>query len=329
MPEGITAAAAKDRARRQLAAALAGGFNPKQEAERRLASALEEYIKWRRANGRAAVHKQEASAKRLVASLSDVELAAVVPFAIERFKRDRQAAGAGPATVNRDLAVLRHFFTMAGKWGWCPKAQVLVVREAPLLKEPPGRVRHLSLEEAGRLMTALERRPRMRRIVLAALLTGMREGEIIGLRREAVDLAAGEITLTRTKSNRVRRIPIADALVPVLKEALGASRSGYVFESRKGEPYSENGLRSSWDGVRTDAELEDFHFHDLRHSAATTLRRRGAGLDVIAKILGHTSLAMTQRYAHVGEDLVRTAMASLPSPFGPTMATPPALTVVK
>jgi integrase len=329
LPEGLKAAEAKERARKQLAAALAGGFNPRQEAARRLAAALDEYIKWRKANGRAAVEKQQKSAERLVASLGDAELAAVSPFAVERFKRDRQAAGAGPATVNRDLAVLRHFYSLAAKWGWVPKAHAIAIHEVPPLKEPPGRVRYLAPEEEGRLMAAVAKNTPMRRVILAALLTGMRQGELLTLRREAVDLAASEITLVRTKNNRVRRIPIAEALAPVLKEAMEASRTGYVFESRLGEPYTENGLRSAWAGIRERAKLQDFHFHDLRHSCATALRRRGAGLDVIQRILGHSSLAMVMRYAHVGEDLVRDAISSLPAPVARPLPAAPGLSLVK
>lgn len=329
LPEGTTTLAAKDRARKHLSAAMAGGWNPRQEQERRLKAALAEYIQWRRDNGKAAVEKQEASAARLVTCLGDVELSAVTPFGVERFKRDRQAGGAGPATVNRDLAVLRHFFGLAARWGWVSKAHAVTVREMKLLKEPPGRTRYLTGEEEGRLMAALEKRPRMRRIVLAAILTGMREGEIIGLRREAVDLSAAEITLTKTKNNRVRRLPIGEVLHAVLKDALAASRGGFVFESRLGQPYAETGLRSGWKRVREAAKLGDVHFHDLRHSFATTLRRRGAGLDVIAKILGHSSLAMTQRYAHVEQHLVREAMANLPAPVAHSYPTAPALSLVK
>jgi integrase len=178
-------------------------------------------------------------------------------------------------------------------------------------------------------MAALEKSPRMRRIVLAALLTGMRQGEIISLRREQVDLKAREITLTKTKSNKVRRIPIAGALVPVLEEALAASRTGVVFESRNGEAFTEDGVRNSWDRVRTRAGLEDFRFHDLRHSCATALRRRGAGLDVIQKILGHSSLAMVMRYAHLNEDMVRAAMADLPAPVASPLPQPNSIHLVK
>ncbi len=120
----------------------------------------------------------------------------------------------------------------------------------------------------------------------------MRQAELLGLRAEAVDLNAGLITLIKTKNNRIRRLPIAEALAPVLKEAMAASRSGFLFESRNGTPYTKDGLKSSWQAAREAAGLDDFHFHDLRRSCATTLRRRGAGLDMIQRILGHSSLAM-------------------------------------
>ncbi len=312
LAEGVPAAAAKTRAREIVGLALAGGWKPKQRDDRGLKAALKEYVGWRKTNGRAAVKQSEAAAARLVDSLGDICLDEVSPFAVERYKRERREGGAAPATVNRDLALLRHFYRLAATWGWVSKAHAAELREVASLKEPPGRVRYLTADEEARLMAALERRPHLRRLVLAALLTGMRQGEILGLRREAVDLTAQEITLTRTKTNRVRRVPIADALLPAVQEALDASRSGYVFESRRGEPYTRNGLRSAWECARAAAKLEDFHFHDLRHSAATTLRRLGAGLDVIQRLLGHSTIAMTTRYAHVGDDAVREAVGRFP-----------------
>src|SRR5687768_10584290 len=107
LPAGTTGVAAKERARRVLSAALAGGFNPKQEQERRLKAALEEYMAWRKSNGRADLEVSQGACNLFMSSLGDVELSSVSAFAVERFKRDRQAAGAGPATVNRALAVLR------------------------------------------------------------------------------------------------------------------------------------------------------------------------------------------------------------------------------
>src|SRR5262245_17472742 len=116
--------------------------------------------------------------------------------------------------------------------------------------------------------------------MLACALASVRSasGEIVRLRAEAVDLAAGEITLTRTTSNRVWRIPIAEALRPTLQAAVAASTSGYVVESRRGQPYTKTGLRTSWERVRAAAGLADFRFHHLGHSCATALRHRGAGL---------------------------------------------------
>ena len=148
LPEGTKAPAAKFRAENVLSDALRGEL--RQEQGRRLKAAMGEYIKWRRSNGRADVDRQEDAADRLVASLGDIDLASISPFAVEKFKRDRQTDGAGPATVNRDLAVLRHFFTMAARWGWVTREQsVALHEEVPLLKEPPGR-RSLSVGRRGK-----------------------------------------------------------------------------------------------------------------------------------------------------------------------------------
>ncbi len=328
MPAGATLAAAKEDARLLLNSALAGTYHPNRDGHPRLRAALDDYLAWRAANKRAAVDASERQAGYLVKVLGDVDLVTLRAEDVERYK-SRRIAVVKPATVNRELALFKHFVRWTCQRGWLDEGQAERLHHVPLLKEPPGRVRYLSPDEEGRLMAAAVTTPRMQRIILAALLTGMRQGEIIGLRREAVDLAAGEITLIKTKSNRVRRLPIAAALMGTLEKALAASQSGFVFESRRGEPYTETGLRTSWERVRERAGLEDFHFHDLRHSCATALRRRGAGLDVIAKILGHSSLAMVTRYAHVGDELMRSAIAALPPIVAAPLPHTPKLRLVK
>lgn len=311
LPTGITAAAAKEHARKLMSAALAGGYERHRDPGRRLAAAFKEYVGWRRTNGRVAVEKQEASTVRLVASIGDVALDQVSPFAVEKFKRDRAAGGAGPATVNRDLAVLRHFYGLAARWGWVSKAQAASIREVRSLKEPPGRVRYLSDDEEEKLLAKLK--PHVRRLVAFTVLTGLRMGEVRQLRKSAVDLGARVITLVKTKSNRVRHVPLNDAAVEILREAMHG-RGEYVFTSRKGTPYSERGLRSTFASACARAKVEGVRVHDLRHTFATRIRRAGAGIDVIAKLLGHSSLAMATRYTHLEERTLRAAVDALPAP---------------
>jgi integrase len=319
LPAGLSAAAAKQRARALLDAALAGGFEPRATAGRRLHAALDEYVAWCEVNREASVVRRKAICARLRAGIPDMPLREVTALHAERFKKERLATGVAPATVNRDLEVLSHFFSMTARWGWLDEAATRALRAVTHLKEPPGRVRYLTNEEEKRLLGALP--VRARRIVVAALLSGMRQGELLGLQKSAVDLAAAVVTLTRTKSNKVRRIPVNDGLAAVLREAMNDSDGSLVFVTRAGSPYTADGVRSIFRRAVRKAGIVDFRFHDLRHTMATRLRQNGVGIDAIADLLGHSTLAMTRRYAHLGSETLKAAMATLPPPaLGPASA---------
>jgi integrase len=325
-PDGMTAAAAKRRARELLDGALAGGFDPKREDPKRLDEALDEYEKWAETNRPRTARDRKSLAKVLRAALGDVRLDELSPFHVERLKRDRVASGAAPATANRAVAMLKHLCGLAAEWGWMPESTARAIRGVKLLREPPGRVRYLTDEETTKLLAAVP--ASIRPIVVAALLSGMRLGEVVGLRRDAVDLKARVITLTRTKSNRVRRVPVNDALAAVLWDAMreraptrGARKGAkptappeLVFTSSLGRPYTMRGVSAMFRRAVPKAGIRDLRFHDLRHDFATRLRRGGVGIDAIAALLGHASLAMAQRYAHIGMETLREAVAALAAP---------------
>jgi integrase len=312
LPPGATLAAAKERARRLLNGALAGTYRPSDDDRPRLRAALDDYLTWRKTNQRAGADASKRQAGYLVATLGDVQLSAIHPEDVERYKAGR-IAKVKAATVNRELALFKHFTRRACQRGWLDEAQAERIRRVPLLKEPPGRTRSLSADEETRLMSALARAVELRAVVEAALLTGMRQGELLGLRVEQVNLAGREIVLTKTKANRSRRIPIAEALVAELESCLERSRTGDVFENRRGQPFTRHALHAAFRRAVARAKLRDLRFHDLRHSCATALRRAGADLDVIRRILGHSTLAMTLRYAHVSDELMRAAVGALPA----------------
>jgi integrase len=337
LPVGLTAVAAKERARRILAAALAGGFEPKRARPKRLSEAFADYTKWCEANLPRAAKRRVAICARLLAGIGDRPLGEVAPFHVERFKRDRlrnklrggrpNADGrkpeppgteAAPGTVNRDLEVLSHAFGLFQAWGTVSTEQARAVQAVPHLREPPGRVRYLTTDEEGRLLANVS--PGIRPIVLAGLLTGMRQGELVTLTRDAVDLPAGMLTLTTTKANRIRRVYINAALAEILRQAMARSTCSYVFTNGQGKPYTSDGVRTLFRRAVDKAGLEDFRFHDLRHTTATRLRRGGAGLDLVADVLGHATLTMARRYAHLGSADLRAAMDSLPAPAKPAAA---------
>ena len=159
--------------------------------------------------------------KILRAGFGDIKLDDISPFHVERFKRARAADEAQPATINRAIAQLKHLLGLAASWDWMMPEKARAVRGVKLLKEDAGRVRYLRDDEEERLFAEVPKG--IKPLVLTALMSGMRLGEIVSLRKDAVDVQARLITLTRTKSGRVRRLPINDALATVLEQAMAAS----------------------------------------------------------------------------------------------------------
>lgn len=298
MPLGTPARAAEERAKAVLAAALTGTLAKRgTEVPMTLKGAFDDY---RRLCGTGNPKQKARHCRELLASFGDVPLEDVSELAIAGFKRDRGAKRA-PATVNRELQTLRHFFTCAVEWGWTdtrPKIR--------LLKEAPGRVRWLSDAERTKLYAELP--ARFKRVVLAAALCGQRLGNVIALTRDRVDLQHRTLSIPKTKSGKRHDVPISDALAVVVKEALADrdARAGegeaptHVFLSRFKRPYTSSGVSGLFRKVCERAGVTNFRFHDLRHDFATRVRRAGHGLDVVQELLGHSSPVMTARYAHIG-----------------------------
>ena len=164
-----------------------------------------------------------------------------------------------------------------------------------LLKEPPGRLRYLTLEELTRLLDTCA--PHLKPIVVMAVHTGMRRREILSLRWSDVDLRQRIMTLTKTKNNERRILPINAQLAEVLRSIPRHVESPYVFCDRDGRPYEriDNGFRRAC----KRAGIGDCRFHDLRHTFASHLVMRGANLWSVQELLGHKTGKMTVRYTHL------------------------------
>lgn len=218
-----------------------------------------------------------------------------------------------PATVVRYLAVLGHLFTVAAnEWRWI-EANPLVRVTKP--KEPRGRVRYLSEDETGphgetipgeltRLMQACRESasPDLYPALVLALSTGARAQEILGLRWPQVDFSRRVATLFDTKNGDIRPLPLAGLALELLKERSRVRRldTDLVFPGRgRGAACRPVFLRNAFLLALKRAEIEDFRWHDLRHSAASYLAMNGASLAEIAEILGHKTLEMVKRYAHL------------------------------
>jgi len=138
----------------------------------------------------------------------------------------------------------------------------------------------------------------------------MRQGEILGLAWERVDFARGVLRLEQTKSGRRREIPMNQAVYDALSALQGPKTEGPVFRKRDGGG-KWGSIRTAFEGACREAKIDDFRFHDLRHTCAIWLVMKGRSLKEVQEILGHREFTMTLRYAHLSPDRLRDAVATL------------------
>jgi integrase len=244
-----------------------------------------------------------------------------IPSTNKQPKSDSPPRYRSPATINRYLAALSHMLNVAvEEWGWLEDSPM---RKVSSFTEPRGRVRFLSDDttdphgetiegERSRLLKACQEssNPYLYPVVVLALSTGMRQGEIMGLAWDDVDLHQGRITLHETKNGERRVVPLVGKALDLLKEHAKVRRIGtpLLFPGKvkthlPGEvaTYKPIDLRTPWETALKAAGIEEFRFHDLRHSTASYLAMNGASLAEIAEVLGHKTLQMVKRYAHLSE----------------------------
>jgi integrase len=175
-----------------------------------------------------------------------------------------------------------------------------------------GRERYLAPEEVTRLYAVLERwrsrQPDSVDIVVLALLTGARRGELLGMRWVDVDLTTGIWTKPHptTKQRQVHRTPLSQDAVTVLRRRRNEHTDDFVFRDRGVKTHS-NRFENHWREIRAEAGLTDVRFHDLRHSFASHLAGAGLSLPTIGRMLGHSKPQTTQRYAHLADEPLRAA----------------------
>lgn len=245
--------------------------------------------------------------------LGDHRLSQITSKDIDDYKESRLTK-IQPATVNRELSVLRHLLNLAKRWKKFFSDNP--VSESGLIPVNNQKERILTLEEEESLLASSN--SHLRAILICALNTAMRKGEIITLKWFNVDLENNIITLehTNTKNKKTRRIPINSKLRKLLLEQrLKSGGSEYVFLSEDGTPYKrEDSLKQAFSGALRRAGIKGFRFHDLRHTAATRMIEHGASIVAVSRILGHADLKTTMRYAHP-EDSLKEAVESLTRDF--------------
>ena len=222
------------------------------------------------------------------------------------------------ASVNRRIATLKHMATKGHDWELLTKDTLDRVRRCKLQKENNARLRFLSAEEAQRLVAcaAVEVRP----VLICALNTGCRKEEVLGLTWDRVDLKHGFIRLNKTKNGESRDVPINSTLADCLRGLVRPiDPAGYVFTNpATGRRWCD--MKRGFDRACQRAKLSDFRFHDLRHTFASQLVMNGVDLTTVSRLLGHKSLTMTLRYAHLAPDHLQSAVGVLDRLASPAAA---------
>jgi integrase len=277
-----------------------GRYFPQREAKKRtLADLVERQLETVRTKRPHDLDRQKGLLGWWKAQIGGYALGQVTPALIAKH-RDELLKTRSPATVNRHLAGLSKAFSNAVKeWHWL---QDNPLRRVAKETEPQGRVRYLSDDERTRLLDACRRSalPELYPIVLLALTTGMRRGELLGLRRQDVDLDRRVAVIMHSKNGDRRAVPLVPEVVALLREHGKVRRldSDLLFPGNEGRAVD---IEAAWYAALDAAKVKDFRFHDLRHTAASYLAMSGATTAELAAVLGHRTLAMVKRYAHLSD----------------------------
>jgi integrase len=223
----------------------------------------------------------------------------------------------GGATINRKIQVLGGFFNWAIK-----ERQLLEVNpvlNARKMPEPKGRVRFLSTEERERLFAACKASSNSALYTRAVIscYTGMRREELLSLQWDDCDLQNGWATLKDTKNGTDRKVPVKGPALTVLREWRNRDRfaTGYIFSNGRSTKKPQHAPQAWYKALET-ANVQDFHWHDWRHCCASYLVQSGAELLDVATILGHSSLDMVMRYAHLSPKRVADVSSRMCEQFG-------------
>ncbi len=210
--------------------------------------------------------------------------------------KGKNIRGLKPASINRILSTVKHMFSKAVDWEMVEADILKKLRRVKQLKEQ-GRLRYLTAKEAQGLVSVCD--DHLRPIVMTALLTGMRRGEILNLRWDQLDMQHDFILLDKTKNGERREIPINATLKAMFHRLPRRIDCPYVFHDPQTlKPYGE--VKHSFNTAVARAGIKDFHFHDLRHTYASLAIMSGEiDITTLKSLLGHKDIKMTLRYAHL------------------------------
>ena len=242
---------------------------------------------------------------------------------IIKMHHERKATGAAAGSANRLLIMMRYIFNLALRWE-VSGIKTNPTKNVPLMPENNKRERYLSVDEAQRLYASVCKSPNpmLKYIIPMLILTGARKREVIEARWEDFDFSRRLWRIPTTKLGKPRHVPISDGVMGLLAEVPRVPGVEHVFANPATlKPYIS--IFVTWNKARQNAGLADVRIHDLRHSFASLLINNGRSLYEVQKILGHTQVKTTQRYAHLAPQTLLDASNAATLAVGAVMGVMP------
>jgi len=269
----------------------------------------EKYLEYGKTNGKRSLERDECSVKMLMGHFKYLKISQINPLHIESYKKKRLEEKKKPGTINRELACLKHMYTLAKKWKLTRENPV---SEVKLLKEEKYKMEILDKVEVGLLIGVAAEH--LKPILIVALNTGMRRGEVLGLRWSDIDFVNYNMHVKNTKSGKDRIVPMNSLVAATLKKQDMSSEFVFPHPQRKNKALKDvsYSLKTACD----KCGIEKLRFHDLRHTAATFMVQAGVDLVTIKEILGHSTIQMTMIYCHSSQEAKRKAVQELEKAFG-------------
>lgn len=267
----------------------------------------EQYKAWMQGRHRSADSKRY-RIDIITAHFGNLPLAHINTLAVERYQTIVIKKGMKPATVNKHISIIKAMIKKAVDWNMASDDTLKSVRAVKMLTENNKRLRFISHEECRALIDACTKRiAHLKPVIVTALNTGMRKEEILSLKWEQLDLKHGFILIDRTKNGERREIPLNDTLQNTFRGMQRRLDVPWVFyDPFDGKRY--NSVKHSFKEACRRAGIVDFRFHDLRHTFASHLCMAGVDLKTVQELLGHKTLTMTLRYAHLAPGHKRKAV---------------------
>jgi integrase len=293
--------------------ALESGFGPRVGA-----FLLEKYLPYVKSYKRSWQTDESMIRNHLQKDFGKKHIGSIGPADVAIFLQNMKASGYAPGTCNRALVLLRYSYELAIRWGE-PGVERNPVKQIKNLRDDNKIERFLSEAQAHRLLEEVQKSESamLAPIIMFLLYTGARKREVLDAKWQDIDFARKALRIPRTKSGKVRHVPLslgAMALLFKLRDAhekVTCPHTGFIFANPKtGLAY--NSFYYSWHAARCRAGLPDFRVHDLRHSFASFLVNSGRSLYEVQELLGHADIRTTSRYAHLAREKLVEAVECVP-----------------